>query len=251
MSRCWATGRLSRPRKAGRAREARAGVGVRCRRPTWPQTAAVAARRRFRSVHHRARPVPGTTAMERSRPRSRPPARIRRPSRRHERQAPPRSATLVAPAPVRPVRDPDDVTDGADAPPTRERIAYVLPPLPLLDDVAVPIMTGGDEAAHAGTRRSSSRSSPGSESRSKIIGRNAGPGRDPVRGSAGTGHQGQPDRGSFGRPRDGAGRPDAPDRGADPGQERGRHRDPEQGLQHRRPPRGSSRRSISRRQARR
>ena len=43
------------------------------------------------------------------------------------------------------------------------------------------------------------------------------------------------------RPRDGPRRPLAAHRGADPGQERGRHRDPEQGLQHRRPapdPRG-------------
>ena len=85
------------------------------------------------------------------------------------------SATLVAPAPAKPARDPDDVTDGADAPPTRERIAYVLPPLPLLDDVAVPIMTGGDEAAHARNEEIIVKKLAGFGIPSKIIGRNAGP----------------------------------------------------------------------------
>jgi S-DNA-T family DNA segregation ATPase FtsK/SpoIIIE len=85
------------------------------------------------------------------------------------------SATLVAPAPVKPARDPDDVTDGADAPPTRERIAYVLPPLPLLDDVAIPIMTGGDEAAHARNEEIIVKKLAGFGIPSKIIGRNAGP----------------------------------------------------------------------------
>ena len=42
------------------------------------------------------------------------------------------SATLVAP--VRPARDPDDVTDGSDSPRTKGRIEYILPPLELLNE---------------------------------------------------------------------------------------------------------------------
>jgi hypothetical protein len=59
------------------------------------------------------------------------------------------SATLIA-AP-RLVRDRDDVTDGNDSPPTKERIEYILPPLTTLDDIAIPVSAGGDEAAHART----------------------------------------------------------------------------------------------------
>jgi S-DNA-T family DNA segregation ATPase FtsK/SpoIIIE len=57
------------------------------------------------------------------------------------------SATLVAP--VRPVRDPDDVTDASDSPLTKDRIEYVLPPIDTLEDVAIPIHAGGDDALHA------------------------------------------------------------------------------------------------------
>ena len=56
-----------------------------------------------------------------------------------------RSATGVA---VRPPRDPDDVTDGSDSPPTRERIEYVLPSTTILDDIALPLEAGGSEVAH-------------------------------------------------------------------------------------------------------
>ena len=83
------------------------------------------------------------------------------------------SATLVAP--VRPVRDLDDVTDASDSPPTRERMEYILPPIETLDDVAIPVGAGGDEPPTPGTRRSSSRSWPGFGIPARIVGRNAGP----------------------------------------------------------------------------
>ena len=110
-----------------------------------------------------------------------------------------------------------------------------------LDDIAMPVTAGGrrggaraqrgDHRQEAGRLRH-----PGQDRRPQ---RRAG--RHPVRGPAGPGRQGQPDRGAVRRPGDGPRRPLAADRGADPGQERGRHRDPEQGLQRRRPaadPRG-------------
>jgi S-DNA-T family DNA segregation ATPase FtsK/SpoIIIE len=83
------------------------------------------------------------------------------------------TATLVAP--VRPVRDPDDVTDAADSPPTKERVAYALPPLALLDDVAVPVMSGGDEAAHVRNEEIIVKKLAGFGIPAKIVGRNAGP----------------------------------------------------------------------------
>jgi len=83
------------------------------------------------------------------------------------------SATLLAP--VRPVRDPDDITDASDSPPTRERIEYALPPLATLDDIAVPISSGVDEAAHARNEEIIVKKLAGFGIPSKIVGRNAGP----------------------------------------------------------------------------
>src|SRR5439155_992095 len=64
--------------------------------------------------------------------------------------APGAAGTAVASATpaTRIVRDPDDITDASDSPPTRERIAYVLPPLNLLDAVVEPATFGGDEVVH-------------------------------------------------------------------------------------------------------
>ncbi len=115
------------------------------------------------------------------------------------------------------------------------------PPTSLLDDIALPIEAGGERGrapAQRGDHRPQARGlqHPGPDHRPQRR-----TGRHPVRGPAGGRHQGQPHRGPRRRPRDGPRRPLAPHRGADPGQERGRHRDPEQGLQHRRPaadPRG-------------
>jgi DNA segregation ATPase FtsK/SpoIIIE-like protein len=83
------------------------------------------------------------------------------------------SATLVAP--VRPLRDPDDVTDASDSPPTKERIEYALPPLSTLDDIATPISTGVDEAAHARNEEIIVKKLAGFGIPAKIVGRNAGP----------------------------------------------------------------------------
>ncbi|MEX1170264.1 MAG: DNA translocase FtsK [Chloroflexota bacterium] len=83
------------------------------------------------------------------------------------------SATLVAP--VRPLRDPDDVTDASDSPPTKERIEYVLPPLSTLDDIAIPISTGVDEAAHERNEEIIVKKLAGFGIPAKIVGRNAGP----------------------------------------------------------------------------
>jgi DNA segregation ATPase FtsK/SpoIIIE-like protein len=83
------------------------------------------------------------------------------------------SATLIAP--VRPARDPFDITDVSDSPPTRERIEYVLPPLSTLEDVALPVSAGGDEAAHERNQEIIIRKLAGFGIPSKIVGRNAGP----------------------------------------------------------------------------
>ena len=83
------------------------------------------------------------------------------------------SATLVSPG--RPTRDPDDVTDGADSPPTKDRIEYILPPLSTLDDIAIPLHAGGDEAAHARNEEIIVKKLAGFGIPAKILTRNAGP----------------------------------------------------------------------------
>jgi S-DNA-T family DNA segregation ATPase FtsK/SpoIIIE len=83
------------------------------------------------------------------------------------------SATLVGP--LRPSRDPDDVTDRDDSPPTRERIDYVLPPVATLEDIALPISAGGDEAVHARNEEIIVKKLAGFGIPAKIVGRNAGP----------------------------------------------------------------------------
>ena len=83
------------------------------------------------------------------------------------------SATLVAP--VRPPRDPYDVTDAGDSPLTKDRIEYVLPPLSKLEDVAVPLHAGGDEAVHARNEEIIVKKLAGFGIPARIVGRNAGP----------------------------------------------------------------------------
>jgi S-DNA-T family DNA segregation ATPase FtsK/SpoIIIE len=92
--------------------------------------------------------------------------------------APPRSsgaasATLVVP--VRPPRDPDDVTDASDSPPTREQVEYTLPPIEALEDIAVPLATGVDEAAHARNEEIIVKKLAGFGIAARIVARNAGP----------------------------------------------------------------------------
>ena len=133
----------------------------------------------------------------------------------------------------------DDVTDGSDAPSPREPREYRLPPMTLLEDVAArelrardgPRTQRGDHRGQAGELQ---HAQPGREVE-------RGPGRDPVRGRARPVGEGEPDRGPRRRPGDGARRADDPDRGPDPGQVGRRDRDPEHGLQRRRPSGGSSR----------
>jgi DNA segregation ATPase FtsK/SpoIIIE, S-DNA-T family len=95
--------------------------------------------------------------------------------------APPRSAgagsgTLVATAPAATrLRDPDDITDASDAPPTRERKEYVLPPIELLDETAVIVAPGGDAAHHLRNEEIIVRKLQSFDIQAQIVGRNAGP----------------------------------------------------------------------------
>ncbi len=84
------------------------------------------------------------------------------------------SATLVAEAP-RPVRDPDDVTDASDSPPTRERIEYHLPPIALLDDLGPQVTTRSDEAVHARNEEIIIAKLASFNIPAQIVARNAGP----------------------------------------------------------------------------
>ncbi len=83
------------------------------------------------------------------------------------------SATLIAPA--RPARDPFDVTDASDSPLTKDRIEYVLPPITVLEDSAVPLHAGGDEAVHARNEEIIVKKLAGFGIPARIVGRNAGP----------------------------------------------------------------------------
>ena len=83
------------------------------------------------------------------------------------------SATILAP--VRPPRDPYDVTDASDLPLTIDRIEYVLPPLSVLDDIAIPLHAGGDDAVHARNEEIIVKKLAGFGIPARIVGRNAGP----------------------------------------------------------------------------
>ncbi len=85
------------------------------------------------------------------------------------------AAVAVAVDPLSPDRHPDDVTDAGDSPPTRDRIDYRLPPTTLLDDVAIPIHAGGDDAAHAHVEEIIVRKLASFGIPAKVVGRNAGP----------------------------------------------------------------------------
>ncbi|HEY4633828.1 MAG TPA: DNA translocase FtsK, partial [Candidatus Limnocylindrales bacterium] len=85
------------------------------------------------------------------------------------------SATLVAEATRSPLRDPDDITDVGDSPPTRERIDYVLPPIALLDESIIPVAQGGDAVVHARNEEIIVRKLASFNIPAQIVGRNAGP----------------------------------------------------------------------------
>ena len=74
-------------------------------------------------------------------------------------------------------RDPDDVTDAADSPPTREAIPWVLPPHDLLDpgEVPTPAATGNADLVHARNEGIIVKKLASFDIEARIIGRNAGP----------------------------------------------------------------------------
>ncbi|HEX5240477.1 MAG TPA: DNA translocase FtsK [Candidatus Limnocylindrales bacterium] len=72
-------------------------------------------------------------------------------------------------------RDPDDITDASDSPPTRARIAYALPPTTLLDEVVEPASPGGEEVLHSRNEEIIVRKLKSFDIDAQIVGRNAGP----------------------------------------------------------------------------
>ncbi|HXI45160.1 MAG TPA: DNA translocase FtsK, partial [Candidatus Acidoferrales bacterium] len=77
--------------------------------------------------------------------------------------------------PIRPPRDPFDITDASDSPPTKERIDYTLPPLNLLDAVIEPVSFGGDDAVHDRNEEIIRKKLASFDIDAVIVGRNAGP----------------------------------------------------------------------------
>jgi DNA segregation ATPase FtsK/SpoIIIE, S-DNA-T family len=73
------------------------------------------------------------------------------------------------------VRDPDDITDASDSPPTKERIEYALPPSSLLDAVVEPATFGGDEVVHQRNEEIIRKKLASFDIEAQIVGRNAGP----------------------------------------------------------------------------
>jgi S-DNA-T family DNA segregation ATPase FtsK/SpoIIIE len=84
------------------------------------------------------------------------------------------SATLVV-EPARPSRDPLDVTDAGDSPPTKQRIEYLLPPLTLLEDVPLVTQPGGEAAHHERNEQIITAKLASFNIPASIVGRNAGP----------------------------------------------------------------------------
>jgi S-DNA-T family DNA segregation ATPase FtsK/SpoIIIE len=85
------------------------------------------------------------------------------------------TATAVQDRPRSALRDPDDVTDASDSPPTRERREYVLPNVELLDATVEPVAPGGEEAIHRRTEEIIVKKLASFDIDAKVVGRNAGP----------------------------------------------------------------------------
>ena len=83
--------------------------------------------------------------------------------------------TGVLAPPLRPVRDPNDITDASDSPPTKERREYVMPPLELLDAVIEPLSPGGEDLLHRRNEEIIVRKLQSFDIPAQIVGRNAGP----------------------------------------------------------------------------
>ena len=79
------------------------------------------------------------------------------------------------PGPIRPDRDPDDITDASDSPPTRERREYALPPLELLEAAVEPVGLVADEALHRRNEEIIVKKLASFDIPAQIVGRNAGP----------------------------------------------------------------------------
>ena len=159
-----------------------AGRGGRGRRPPRPATAAVAANAtngRTNGKPSPPAPSPGQTGAwgdERgARHPGRRPEQGARPRARSRRPAGPAGVGARWSRPIRPLRDPDDVTDAGDSPLTKDRIEYILPPITVLDDVAIPLHAGGDEALHARNEEIIVKKLAGFGIPARIVGRNAGP----------------------------------------------------------------------------
>jgi S-DNA-T family DNA segregation ATPase FtsK/SpoIIIE len=84
------------------------------------------------------------------------------------------AATALGERP-RPVRDPDDITDASDSPPTREKIEYSLPGIELLDATVERVNPAGDETVHRRTEDIIVKKLASFEIPAQIVGRNAGP----------------------------------------------------------------------------
>jgi DNA segregation ATPase FtsK/SpoIIIE, S-DNA-T family len=89
--------------------------------------------------------------------------------------ASPSTAIAQAERPRPPLRDPDDITDASDSPPTRERIDYTLPGLELLDATVERINPAGDETVHKRTEDIIVKKLASFDIPAQIVGRNAGP----------------------------------------------------------------------------
>ncbi len=85
------------------------------------------------------------------------------------------AAVAQAERPRPPLRDPDDITDASDSPPTRERIDYVLPPVDLLDATVERVNPAGDETIHKRTEDIIVKKLASFDIPAQIVGRNAGP----------------------------------------------------------------------------
>ena len=84
------------------------------------------------------------------------------------------STTAVAEH-VRPVRDPDDITDASDSAPTKQRIEYTLPGLDQLDETVERVNPAGDETVHRRTEDIIVKKLASFDIPAQIVGRNAGP----------------------------------------------------------------------------
>jgi S-DNA-T family DNA segregation ATPase FtsK/SpoIIIE len=76
---------------------------------------------------------------------------------------------------ARPVRDPFDITDASDSPPTREQVEYTLPGIVLLDETVERVNPAGDETVHRRTEDVIIKKLESFDIPAKIVGRNAGP----------------------------------------------------------------------------